>query len=324
MLRYPPKPEPGSRVAVLSPSAGLPARFPEVYEQGLRRLRDELGLEPVEYPTTRAPAASAAQRAADLHAAFADPSIAVVMASVGGDDQITVLPHLDAELLRAHPKPFFGYSDNTNLLLYLWNLGLVSYHGGSVMVHLGRPSGTHPVTMDSLRAALFTHDWYRLPEPDEFGDEPGCDWSDPSTLDNGPPMQPAPRWTWYRPDRVVEGTAWGGNVEILSWLLQVGRWIQDVDAYAGCVLLLETSEEMPAPPRCTGRCATWANAGYCDSSRRSSWVGPRPGNAPGRDPWRNERCTAPTSRRPCCARSRHTTPTPWSCSTQTSGTRTRS
>jgi len=246
VLRYPPKPEPGSRVAVLSPSAGLPARFPEVYEQGLRRLRDELGLEPVEYPTTRAPAASAAQRAADLHAAFADPSIAVVMASVGGDDQITVLPHLDAELLRAHPKPFFGYSDNTNLLLYLWNLGLVSYHGGSVMVHLGRPSGTHPVTMDSLRAALFTHDWYRLPEPDEFGDEPGCDWSDPSTLDNGPPMQPAPRWTWYRPDRVVEGTAWGGNVEILSWLLQVGRWIQDVDAYAGCVLLLETSEEMPS------------------------------------------------------------------------------
>jgi muramoyltetrapeptide carboxypeptidase LdcA involved in peptidoglycan recycling len=31
-----------------------------------------------------------------------------VLTSIGGDDQITVLPLLDRELLRAHPKPFFG------------------------------------------------------------------------------------------------------------------------------------------------------------------------------------------------------------------------
>ncbi|MEU7587018.1 hypothetical protein AB0A95_12015 [Micromonospora sp. NPDC049230] len=52
-LRYPPKPRPGDRVAVVSPSAGLPAIFPHVYELGLRRLREEFGPEPVEYPTTR-------------------------------------------------------------------------------------------------------------------------------------------------------------------------------------------------------------------------------------------------------------------------------
>ena len=27
---------------------------------------------------------------------------------------------------------------NTNLLSWLWNLGVASYHGGSTMVHLGR------------------------------------------------------------------------------------------------------------------------------------------------------------------------------------------
>jgi muramoyltetrapeptide carboxypeptidase LdcA involved in peptidoglycan recycling len=47
---YPPKPRPGDRVAVVSPSAGLPGLFPHVYELGLRRLREEFGLEPVEYP----------------------------------------------------------------------------------------------------------------------------------------------------------------------------------------------------------------------------------------------------------------------------------
>ena len=136
---YPLKPGPGDRVAVLSPSAGLPERFPRPFELGLARLRDEFGLVPVEYPATRRMAASAADRAADIHAAFTDPGIAAVIASIGGDDQVTVLPHLDVGLLRAHPKPFFGYSDNTCLLAYLASLGIVGYHGGSVMVEFGRP-----------------------------------------------------------------------------------------------------------------------------------------------------------------------------------------
>ena len=68
-FRYPDKPRRGDAVAVLSPSAGLPARFPLPYELGLTRLREEFGLRPVEYPSTRAAQASPAQRAADIHAA---------------------------------------------------------------------------------------------------------------------------------------------------------------------------------------------------------------------------------------------------------------
>ena len=52
---------------------------------------------PVEYPSTRHVGASAEERANDLNAAFADPDIKAVMAVIGGDDQITVLPHLDAD-----------------------------------------------------------------------------------------------------------------------------------------------------------------------------------------------------------------------------------
>ena len=71
-LIYPPKPQPGDRVAVVSPSRGLPEIFPEVYETGLTRLRDVLKLEPVEYPTTRTMGADPRERARDLQAAFAD------------------------------------------------------------------------------------------------------------------------------------------------------------------------------------------------------------------------------------------------------------
>ena len=242
---YPPKPAPGDRVAVLSPSAGLPAIFPAPYELGLRRLREDFGLVPVEYPATRTMGVPPAERAADLHAAFADPDIKAVIASIGGDDQITVLPHLDRDLLRAHPKPFFGYSDNTNLLLALRNLGMVTYHGGSVMVELGRPGALHPLTEASLRAALLGSGEHELTAPGEYGDV-NSPWQDPRTFEAEPAMEPAAGWTWHQPDRVVDAAAWGGNLEIISWLLMADREIGPPESYAGQVLFLETSEEMPS------------------------------------------------------------------------------
>ena len=45
---------------------------------------------------------------------------------------------------------------------------------------------------------------------------------------------------------MVTGPAWGGCLEILHWNLAAGRWIRPAEDYAGCVLLLETSEEMPS------------------------------------------------------------------------------
>jgi len=241
---YPPKPRPGDRVAVVSPSRGLPEIFPEVYELGLRRLRDELGLEPVEYPSTRVMGSTPRDRARDLHAAFADPEVTAVLATIGGDDQITVLRHLDVDLIRANPKPFFGYSDNTNLLHFLWTQGIVGYHGGSVMVHLGRGGRMHPAHLESLRAALFGSDWYHLAEPPDWGDEP-VSFQTPDRFGEEPPMWPHEAWDWVNPPSgVLEGRTWGGNLEILSWLLQAG-WVGPSETYAGCVLVLETSEEMP-------------------------------------------------------------------------------
>ena len=233
---------PGDRVSVVSPSWAGPEHLPAIFELGLARLR-AWGLEPVETPTTRRQG-TPAERARDLMAAFADPSTTAVLASIGGDDQIKVLPHLDPKVFLAHPKPFFGYSDNTNLLNWLSNLGIACYQGGSVIVQLGRPGRMHPVTEASLKAALFTRGPFDLPAPTDFGDETG-DWVDfdPATE---PPMRPAEPWTWHGPSRPVLGPLWGGNLEILSWTLGVGRDLLPNEAYAGRVLLLETSEEMPS------------------------------------------------------------------------------
>jgi muramoyltetrapeptide carboxypeptidase LdcA involved in peptidoglycan recycling len=243
---YPAKPKPGDRVAIVSPSAGLPERFPRPYELGLARLRDKFSLIPVEYPTTRKLGTDPADRAADLHAAFADPKIKAVITSIGGEDEIRVLPHLDPELIRANPKPFFGYSDNTCLLAYLYSQGIVAYHGGCVMVQYGRPGRMHPVTESSIRAALFGTSEFELAEVNAYGDEES-DWGDLATFGAEPSMEPCDGWVWHNHvGRVAEGVSWGGNIEVLSWLLMAGLAIPDAEHCRGGILVLETSEELPS------------------------------------------------------------------------------
>jgi muramoyltetrapeptide carboxypeptidase LdcA involved in peptidoglycan recycling len=242
---YPPKPRPGNRVAILSPSAGLPGIFPRPFELGLRRLREDFGLIPVEYPTTRQMGSAPAERAADIHAAFADPDIAAVITSIGGEDEIRVLPYLDANLLRANPKPFFGYSDNTCLLAYLWQLGIAATYGGCVMVQFGRPGAMHPATEASLRAALFTSGEYEIAPVAAYSDVER-DWSDPATFESEPEMQPCDGWSWHNAGRVVEGTSWGGCLEVIAGLLMAGQAIPSAQDCRDGVLFLETSEEMPS------------------------------------------------------------------------------
>ncbi|TMR97435.1 S66 family peptidase [Nonomuraea basaltis] len=244
MPAYPDKPKPGEHVAILSPGTALPAIFPAPYELGLSRLREDFGLVPVEYPTTRELGSSPAARAADVNAAFADPAIRAILTSIGGEDQIKVLRHLDPDILRADPKPFFGISDNTNLCNYLWNLGIVSYYGGTIMTVFGRGGAMNPQAAEAVRAALFTHDEYDL-RPAQAYTDVDRDWRNPALLESEPDMISGGGWQWHGPRRPVTGPSWGGCLEVIDSNLRAGNHIENPAAYDGCVLFLETSEELP-------------------------------------------------------------------------------
>ncbi len=158
---------------------------------------------------------------------------------------MTVLRHLDPALAQRDPKPFLGYSDNTNLLNWLWFHGVASAHGGSTQVHIGPGSGIDPHHLVSLRAALFGGE-VRLGAAERSRDI-GIAWDDPRSLAEFAPDSPADPWTWSGPERRVVGPTWGGNLEVLTWTMAVGRWVLPNEAYAGCVLVLESSEERPTP-----------------------------------------------------------------------------
>lgn len=242
-LVYPPKARRGERIAVLSPSFAAAGAFPAVHEQAMRRLTEVTGLIPIEYPTTRKVGASALERATDINAAFADPSIRGILAVIGGEDQITVISHLDARLARADPKPFLGTSDNTNLHHWLWANGIASFYGGSSQVHLGPGPGVDEVHASSLKAALITGETLEVSDPGESEDV-GMDWADPRALTCFGDREPAEPWSWYGPARSVTGRTWGGCVEVIEWILTAGRFPFSPDVLDGAVLLLETSEEL--------------------------------------------------------------------------------
>ena len=95
-LIKPPRLRGGDRVAVVTPCWGGPAIFPARYEAGKHVLTKEFGLEVVETAHALKDAAwlcaHPEARAADLIGAFTDPSIRGVIASIGGDDSIRLIP----------------------------------------------------------------------------------------------------------------------------------------------------------------------------------------------------------------------------------------
>lgn len=146
-----PKPlGPGSRVAALSLSAGFVTEVPHRYRTGVRQAAETLGWDIVAAPNAfRGPEflyENPQARADDLHWALQHPEIDGLVSIIGGDDSIRLLPYLDPQLMRAHPKAFLGYSDSTVTLMQFLRAGVMAYHGPAVLTDLAENGGIHPFT----------------------------------------------------------------------------------------------------------------------------------------------------------------------------------
>ncbi len=234
---------PGDKVAVLSPSFGAPAVWPHVYELGLERLREVFKLEPVEFPSTRMKDATTEQRSADLIAAFERPDIRAVIATIGGDDQVTYVKDLPVAPFAHNPKPFFGFSDNTHFANFLWQHDVPSYYGGCLFTQFAMQGQMDDLTVEYLKAALFERSEKELRPSKEFNDV-YLDWDDRDNLKKTRTYEPNSGWHWDG-DETREGLTWGGCLESIDEMLRHGIEVPDVERFDQIVLLVETSEEMP-------------------------------------------------------------------------------
>jgi muramoyltetrapeptide carboxypeptidase len=162
-LLRPPALEPGDAISIFTPSAPAHLRFREKYLHGIRQLQ-ALGFRVVEGPLTAAGthegyrAGPPEARAAEFMALVLDPEVKGLMSTIGGDNSASLIPHLDFDAIRAHPKVICGYSDVTSLhLAILARSGLSTFYGPALIPSFGEWPRVLPETRDSFLDAVSRH-----------------------------------------------------------------------------------------------------------------------------------------------------------------------
>jgi muramoyltetrapeptide carboxypeptidase LdcA involved in peptidoglycan recycling len=237
-------------VAVVTPSWGGPAVFPLRYEAGKRFLIERFGLDVVETPHARSDpdwlSANPAARADDLMRAFADPAIKGIVASIGGDDAIRLIPHIDLSVIRDHPKLFVGYSDATVIHFGCLKAGLGTLHGPTVMSGFAENGGMTELSMTSFRRAAFEpRPIGELPVNNEGWTVEHLPWKDPSNQQRPRRRSPSEGIHRLRGSGSVRGHLIGGCAEVLE-MLKATPWWPPLSYWDRAILFYETSEEAPS------------------------------------------------------------------------------
>lgn len=208
-------------------------------------MHEVFNLVPVEYPTTRQMNSPLKNRAQDILDAFSDKDIKAIFTSIGGEDQIKLIKYLDADTISNNPKPFFGFSDNTHLHIYLWNLGIPSYYGGAIMTQFAMQQGMNDITIRSIRRALFETGCFDIDVSDMYNDI-GLSWQDPNNLKKERIWELNDRLYWDGKNN-TSGTLWGGCVESLIVQMSSNIYLPSDKDLEGTILFIETAEDIPEP-----------------------------------------------------------------------------
>lgn len=259
MIR-PPRLEPGQVVGIVSPSWGGAGAFPQRTAQGVRALeglgyRVRIG----QYALNQRGhvSDSAAHRVADLHAMFRDPEVGAIVAAIGGDHACHLLPHLDHDLIAAHPTILTGFSDITVLNLAIWTrCALVTFNGPALLTDFAEAPAMFDYTRDHFLRVVSRPEAAGPIHPAPAWTEERMEWADPETVAAPRSLKPSPGWQWLRAGR-AEGPLIGGCLESMQHLRGTPDW-PDFD---GAILFIETSEESPSPATVDGILMDYENMG---------------------------------------------------------------
>ena len=122
----------GDRISLVAPASPFKPEELDAAVAELGRLGFEAVYDQRVLARNRFVAGDAALRAAVLHDAWTDPSIAALIAIRGGYGSAQLLPLLDASLMRKAGKILIGYSDITALLCFHLQHHVVCFHGPMV------------------------------------------------------------------------------------------------------------------------------------------------------------------------------------------------
>lgn len=240
----------GSRIAIISPSSGLPYIFPKIYKLGLGNLKEVLECKIVEMPSARmAPDElykNPQLRAKDINDAFEDDSISGIITSIGGYESVRILPFLDTKLILSNPKFIMGFSDASTFLSYFNTLGMITYSGPSIMAGFAQMKNLPQEFSNHLKSFFFSNNYPYIYKPYPEWSNGYKDWKNEETLGECTEFYKNDGWTFLQGSSVVEGELWGGCIEVLEFLKSTEYWPHK-DFWDGKILFFETSEDKPLP-----------------------------------------------------------------------------
>lgn len=137
----PPKLKKGDTIGIFSPSSPASATAPIRYQRALTFLRAKgfkikEGILVGKQDFYRSGSIKA--RAEELNSLIRNPNVTCIMAIIGGMNSNALLPYIDYEALKQHPKIIIGYSDVTAILLGIYEkTGIITYYGPTVVASFG-------------------------------------------------------------------------------------------------------------------------------------------------------------------------------------------
>ena len=151
---------PGDTIGVVAPAGPvnrerIDRAFARIEAHGFRiKTYDDI------YRSTGYLAGDDTTRAAELMAAFSDPTTSAVWCARGGYGVVRILDRLDYDLIGRNPKVFVGFSDITLLHIAIrQRTGLTTFHGPNIQDGFGKP--------DELPQANSTALWRAISPPSD-------------------------------------------------------------------------------------------------------------------------------------------------------------
>lgn len=215
-LIRPPRVRPGDTVALVSPAtAAFETQPMEIMVDAFRALDLKVTLGGNFYQRHGYFAGTDAERAADINAAFADPTVRMIFAR-GGWGSARLLPLLDYPGITANPKVLLGYSDATALITGVHaRTGLVTFHG---------PTPISRFSAEHIRRVVM--------------DGEAVDMRNPVDIPDDKTIQTEDRIQVLRPGK-VRGPLLGGNLTVLTAIMGS----EYLPRFDGAILFLEDVNE---------------------------------------------------------------------------------
>ncbi|GEP85006.1 LD-carboxypeptidase family protein [Staphylococcus piscifermentans] len=179
-------------------------------------------------------------RAEDIHDALLDDKIKGIFSFIGGEESMRIVPYLNENIIREHPKIFMGYSDVTSIHLKFYKAGVMSYYGPALLTDFAENVEMDEYTIKNIKKVLFTNNTIGNIPTSNYYRKFGLKWNESNKSVSREKINNQTYEVLSGKGKAT-GTLIGGCFEVLN-NLRGTEVFPNKDAFKGKILFVENSE----------------------------------------------------------------------------------